>query len=87
MNNILIGKIASAVQLQGSLTAEKHMRGSFHAYELPEHQYEGVYVFTPSNEVQTAPTAYMTLMGDITINPIPSNYGLITYDGSVITVS
>jgi hypothetical protein len=87
MNNILIGKIASAVQLQGSLTATQHMSGSFHAYELPEYQYEGSYEFTPSSQTQYAPTAYMTCLGDIKINPIPSNYGLITYDGTIITVS
>lgn len=87
MNDILIGKIASAVQLQGSLSCEEQLSGSFHSYELPEYQYEGSYEFTPSSQTQYAPTAYMTCLGDIKINPIPSNYGLITYDGSVITVS
>ena len=87
MNDILIGKIASAVQLQGSLSCEEQLSGSFHSYELPEYQYQGSYEFTPSSQTQYAPTAYMTCLGDIKINPIPSNYGLITYDGSVITVS
>ena len=87
MNNILIGKIQSAAQLQGSLKETKHMSGSFNLFELPENQYEGVYEFTPSSQTQYAPTAYMTLLGDIKINPVPSNYGLITYDGTVITVS
>lgn len=87
MNDILIGKIASAVQLQGSLSGEEQLSGSFHSYELPEYQYEGSYEFTPSSQAQYAPTAYMTCLGDIKINPIPSNYGLITHDGTVITVS
>lgn len=87
MNDILTGKIASAVQLQGSLFGEEQMKGSFHLFQLPEYQYEGSYVFTPSSQTQYAPTAYMTCLGDIKINPIPSNYGLITYDGTVITVS
>lgn len=87
MNDILIGKIASAVQLQGSLSCEEQLSGSFHSYELPEYQYQGVYEFTPSSQTQYAPTAYMTCLGDIKINPIPSNYGLITYDGTIITVS
>lgn len=97
MNEILIGKIASAVQLQGSLVGEQQLQGSlvgeqqlsgsFDLYELPEYQYEGSYEFTPSSQTQYAPTAYMTCLGDIKINPIPSNYGLITYDGTVITVS
>lgn len=87
MNEILIGKIQSAGQLQGSVSAEEQMKGSFNLFELPENQYEGSYVFTPSSQTQYAPTAYMTLLGDIKINPIPSNYGLITYDGTIITVS
>ena len=28
-----------------------------------------------------------TMASDVTVNPIPSNYGLITWDGSVLTVS
>ena len=87
MNDILIGKIASAVQLQGSLSCEEQLSGSFHLFELPEYPYEGSYEFTPSSQTQYAPTAFMTCLGDIKINPIPSNYGLITYDGTVITVS
>ena len=87
MNDILIGKIASAVQLQGSLSCEEQLSGSFDLFELPENQYQVFYQFTPSSQTQYAPTAYMTCLGDIKINPIPSNYGLITYDGTIITVS
>lgn len=87
MNDILIGKIASAVQLQGSLSCEEQLGGSFHLYELPENQYQGSYVFTPSAESQTIHTGGTTLLSNITINPIPSNYGLITYNGVTITVS
>ena len=49
--------------------------------------YEGAYVVTPTQQTQTLPTDGRYLRSDITINPIPSNYGLITYNGSVITVS
>ncbi len=49
--------------------------------------YEGAYEVTPSNVAQTLPTDGRYLRSDITINPIPSNYGLITYNGSTITVS
>ena len=49
--------------------------------------YTGDYVFTPSEETQTIPILGKTATMDITINPSPSNYGLITWDGSVITVS
>ena len=49
--------------------------------------YEGEYAVTPTQQAQTLPTDGRYLLSDITINPIPSNYGLITYNGSVITVS
>lgn len=87
MNDILIGQIKSAVQLQGSLSCEEQLSGSFHLFELPENQYQGSYVFTPSAQSQTIHTGGTTLLSNITINPIPSNYGLITHDGTVITVS
>lgn len=49
--------------------------------------YEGGYEVTPTEELQVLQTASRALAQDITVNPIPSNYGLITYDGVSITVS
>ena len=49
--------------------------------------YDGPYVVTPTQETQTLATAGKTLESNVTVNPIPSNYGLITWDGSTITVS
>ena len=49
--------------------------------------FDGPYEFTPTNEAQTIPIMDHVATGDIIINPIPSNYGLITWNGSVITVS
>ena len=49
--------------------------------------YTGEYTYTPSQEIQTIPIAQLTASDDITINPIPSNYGLITWNGSTLTVS
>jgi hypothetical protein len=49
--------------------------------------YDGPYEFTPTQETQTVITAEKLLLENIVINPIPQNYGLITYNGSFITVS
>ncbi len=49
--------------------------------------YEGPTTVTPSGETQTLATTGKTMLGDVTVNPIPSNYGLITWNGSVLTVS
>lgn len=49
--------------------------------------YTGAYELTPTTETQTIPISGKTASRNITINPIPSNYGLITWNGSTLTVS
>ena len=49
--------------------------------------YEGSYEITPSAEAQTIPTRNLRMTDDLVVNPIPSNYGLITWNGSTLTVS
>lgn len=49
--------------------------------------YEGNYAVTPSAETQVLQTSGLRMTDNITIEPIPSNYGLITWNGSTITVS
>lgn len=49
--------------------------------------YTGDYTITPSNEMQVLNTIEHRMIDNLTIEPIPSNYGLITWDGSVLTVS
>lgn len=50
-------------------------------------EYEGSYEITPSTSVQTLSTANRHTVADFIINPIPQNYGLITWNGSTLTVS
>lgn len=50
-------------------------------------EYTGAYEFTPTRSTQVIEIANKKAMADITINPIPKNYGLITWNGSVLTVS
>lgn len=49
--------------------------------------YTGEYTVTPSAETQVIPTNGLRMTDNITVNPIPNNYGLITWNGSTITVS
>jgi len=53
-------------------------------YSADYPEYEGSYEFTPSGETQTIDIRNMIATDDIVIN---QNYGLITWNGSVITVS
>lgn len=49
--------------------------------------YEGEYVITPNNETQTLLTKNLRMTNNVIVNPIPSNYGLITWNGSFLTIS
>lgn len=49
--------------------------------------YSGAYEVTPATETQTLLTANKLLTGNVVVNPIPSNYGLITWTGAVLTVT
>lgn len=48
--------------------------------------YDGPYEFTPSSEAQTVRIDGMRAKNDIVINPIPSNYGRLEWNGSVLRV-
>ena len=84
----LIGKLKSSGQLSGFLSASKGISGTL---TIPSavgvEPYTGEYEFTPTQQTQTVEIAHKTALADIVINPIPSNYGLITWNGATLTVS
>ena len=49
--------------------------------------YTGSYSATPTLETQVFFTENLRMTENFIVNPIPSNYGLITWDGSTLTVS
>lgn len=49
--------------------------------------YDGEYAVTPSDTEQEIPIIGKTARQNITVGPIPSNYGLITWNGSTLMVS
>lgn len=85
---LIRGTLTAVGTLCGSLTASPTLGGHL---TIPDTSavplYEGSYTFTPSGETQTISIANKTATQDITIEAIPSNYGLITWDGSALTVS
>lgn len=50
-------------------------------------EYSGAYSVTPSSETQVLRTANTKLDRNITVDPIPSNYGLVQWNGQFLTVS
>lgn len=49
--------------------------------------YTGEYEATPTQSTQTFATEGKRMVHDFVVNPIPHNYGLITYNGSSLMVS
>lgn len=85
-------------ELFGTLTAQQGIIGTLTALQgiegmltIPSavgvETYDGEYEFTPNEDTQTVSIENKMAVQDITINPIPSNYGRITWNGSTITVS
>lgn len=64
------------------LTFGQHL--DVHIQALPD--YDGPLVVTPSDVAQTLPFAGRSGTTDVVVEPIPSNWGRIIYDGTVITI-
>ena len=78
---VLDGELSLNIPLDG--TPDKVIKVA--EYDLPV--YDGVTEITPSQDTQILQTSNKTLTRNIVVNPIPSNYGLVTWNGSVLTVS
>ena len=82
------GTLQTYGRITGSLSCMQTVSGELTIPEVVNAEYyDGPYEFTPSQHQQRAPTKEKLMRDDIIINPIPQNYGLITWDGSVLTVS
>ena len=56
-------------------------------YEQAGKEYEGSYTVTPTAQTQILNTQGFVMTEDVVVNAIPSNYGLITWNGTTLTVS
>jgi hypothetical protein len=79
---------------QGSIHIASVEAGTLHpakvqvaTIEFPYERYTGSYEVTPAAEAQTISTKDKLMTDNIVVSPIPSNYGLITWNGSTLTVS
>lgn len=84
----IIGSLSAVLGIRGTLSGQSAITAALTVPEVvePPH-YVGPYEVTPTQSAQTISTAGMMLTQDIMVNPIPNNYGLITWNGSTITVS
>lgn len=82
------GVISAGADLHESVvTVEPSYSTPVAGYTSDVDYYTGPYEYTPTQEEQTIPIQGQMATRNITINPIPSNYGLITWDGKTLTVS
>lgn len=80
-------QLTSGGQLSGSVSSPAAVKASVSPVLPITGIYGGPYEVTPAQSSQTLSTEKMILAHNIVVNPIPSNYGLITWDGSTLTVS
>lgn len=83
----IAGDISVVDQIGANLSDTESISASLAIPEFISVFYDGDYSVTPSAERQTLQTQGLAMRQDITIEPIPSNYGLITWNGSYLTVS
>lgn len=74
-------------KLTGRLSPIGGLRGTLSIGSGTGIPYTGPTEFTPTDSAQTIEAAGFQFTENITINPIPSNYGLITWNGATLTVS
>ena len=88
MCNKLIGALSAVGRLDATLSGVPSLTATL---SLPQavavDEYSGPYEFTPGAAPQVVEIANKKATDNITINPIPQNYGLITWDGATLTVS
>ena len=72
------GRVSEADQITGTMTLPKALQPS---------EYDGPYTVTPGNAAQILETSGRCMTGNVTVEKIPSNYGKITWNGYVLTVS
>ena len=84
----LIGALSAVGRLDATLSGVQSLTATL---SLPQavavDEYSGPYEFTPGNAPQVVEIANKKATADITIAPVPQNYGLITWDRSTLTVS
>lgn len=84
----LIGTITPRAPLSGGIAPVGALSGTVSAAQGVRYPtYDGPTEFTPTRAAQVARTSGRVVASDITVNPIPSNYGLVEWTGAVLRVS
>lgn len=83
----ITGNIKAIRAVKATINAKETITGKL-ALRLPDTDiYNGAYEITPNKATQILKTSNKLAIKDIIIEPIPNNYGLITWNGRFIKVS
>lgn len=84
----LSGYVNGQGSMGGTLSGSTGITGNLDRnYTQTYDGYDGPYEVVPSREAQTLRTNRLLMFDNVTVAPIPSNYGLIEWNGSVLRVS
>lgn len=84
----ITGSISAVGSVTGTLSVQAGLTGTLTVPMVAEAEYyEGDYEVTPMPVAQRLETANRLMHDDVIVGAIPSNYGLITWDGFTLTVS
>lgn len=84
----LTGTLHEIQRISGAVSGSGRVSGQISRPQTVQvEKYTGPYSFTPSEAEQVIDIAYKQAISDIVVDPIPQNYGRITWNGSVLTVS
>lgn len=87
---VLDGELSLNLNIDGEMSLDLHMDGEAGTViKVTEHDlpvYTGQTEVTPSEETQTLQTANRTVLQNIIVNPIPENYGRLSWTGNTLTV-
>lgn len=80
---------SSPPAFSATFSGGENLKADFGNYiEVPvTDYYDGEYTVTPGAQEQVIPIIGKTARQNITVGAVPSNYGLITWNGSTLTVS
>ena len=79
--------ITGEAKFSATLKARETLHASVFMSSAQPETYTGTYEITPSKKKQVLNTKNLLLTDNIKVNPIPSNYGLITWNGLTLIVS
>ena len=84
------GTITKKIRMSGSISGGNRATGNIgpvKVVHVTPDRYAGPFSITPTDKTQVVEAGEKYLPENIIIEPIPSNYGKITWDGYTLTVS